>query len=69
MDPAGGYAIPLLVKNGSVTLAWLLRNLGDRSLAGIKARGVVSGGVKQRPSTSKVVRATLPFGLPGFFGK
>jgi osmotically-inducible protein OsmY len=39
-DPVGNYAIHILVNNRSVTLAGVVDNQGDKTLAGLKARGV-----------------------------
>lgn len=39
-DPVGNYAIHILVKNRVVTLAGVVDTDGDKTLAGLKARGV-----------------------------
>jgi hypothetical protein len=39
-DPIGNYAIHILVKNRVVTLAGVVDSEGDKTLAGLKARGV-----------------------------
>jgi hyperosmotically inducible protein len=39
-DPVGNYAIHILVNNRTVTLAGVVDNEGDKTLAGLKARGV-----------------------------
>jgi len=44
-DPVGNYAIHILVNNRTVTLAGVVDNEGDKTVAGIKARGVAN--VKQ----------------------
>jgi hypothetical protein len=44
-DPVGNYAIHILVNNGTVTLAGVVDSEGDKTIAGLKARGVTS--VKQ----------------------
>jgi hyperosmotically inducible protein len=44
-DPIGNYAIHILVNNGTVTLAGVVDSEGDKTIAGLKARGVT--GVKQ----------------------
>ncbi len=41
-DPAGNYAIHILVNNRTVTLAGVVDNEGDKTLAGLKARGVMN---------------------------
>jgi hyperosmotically inducible periplasmic protein len=40
LEPVGDYAIHILVKNGSVTLAGVVDNPQDRDVAGLKANGV-----------------------------
>ncbi len=44
-EPVGNYAIHILVNNGTVTLAGVVDSEGDKTIAGLKARGVTS--VKQ----------------------
>jgi hypothetical protein len=44
-DPIGNYAIHILVNNGTVTLVGVVNSEGDKTIAGLKARGVAS--VKQ----------------------
>ena len=39
-DPVGDYAIHILVNNRTVTLAGVVDNEGDKTLAGLKTRGV-----------------------------
>lgn len=39
-DPVGNYAIHILVNNRTVTLAGVVDNEGDKTLAALKARGV-----------------------------
>ena len=39
-DPVGNYAIHILVKNRVVTLAGVVDSDGDKTLVGLKARGV-----------------------------
>jgi len=39
-DPVGNYAIHILVNNRTVTLAGVVDNEGDQTLAGLTARGV-----------------------------
>jgi hyperosmotically inducible protein len=41
-DPVGNYAIHILVNNRTVTLAGVVDNEGDKTLAGLKARGVTN---------------------------
>src|SRR5712671_2006505 len=41
-DPIGNYAIHILVNNRTVTLAGVVDNEGDKTLAGLKARGVAN---------------------------
>jgi hypothetical protein len=41
-DPVGNYAIHILVNNRTVTLAGVVDNEGDKTLAGLKARGVAN---------------------------
>jgi osmotically-inducible protein OsmY len=41
-DPVGNYAIHILVNNRTVTLAGVVDNEGDKTLAGLKARGVMN---------------------------
>jgi len=41
-DPVGEYAIHILVNNRTVTLAGVVDNEGDKTLAGLKARGVAN---------------------------
>jgi hyperosmotically inducible periplasmic protein len=41
-DPIGNYAIHILVNNRTVTLAGVVDSEGDKTLAGLKARGVTS---------------------------
>jgi len=55
-DPVGNYAIHILVNNGTVTLAGVVDSEGDRTIAGLKARGVTS--VKQVDNSLQV--ATKP---------
>ena len=44
-DPIGNYAIHILVNKGTVTLVGVVNSEGDKTIAGLKARGVAS--VKQ----------------------
>jgi osmotically-inducible protein OsmY len=39
-EPIGDYAIHILVKNRVVTLAGIVDNEGDKTLAGLRARSV-----------------------------
>jgi hyperosmotically inducible protein len=41
-DPVGNYAIHILVDHGTVTLAGVVDSEGDKTLAGLKARGVTN---------------------------
>jgi hypothetical protein len=41
-DPVGNYAIHILVNNRTVTLAGVVDNEGDKTLAGLRARGVTN---------------------------
>jgi hypothetical protein len=41
-DPVGNYAVHILVNNRTVTLAGVVDNEGDKTLAGLKARGVMN---------------------------
>jgi hypothetical protein len=41
-DPVGNYAIHILVNNRTVTLAGVVDSEGDKTLAGLKARGVMN---------------------------
>jgi hypothetical protein len=41
-DPVGNYAIHILVNNRTVTLAGVVDSEGDKTLAGLKARGVTN---------------------------
>jgi hypothetical protein len=41
-DPVGNYAIHILVNNRTVTLAGVVDNDSDKTLAGLKARGVTN---------------------------
>ena len=41
-DPVGNYAIHILVNNRTVTLAGVVDNEGDKTLAALKARGVAN---------------------------
>jgi hypothetical protein len=41
-DPVGNYAIHILVNNRTVTLAGVVDNEGDKTVAGLKARGVMN---------------------------
>jgi hypothetical protein len=41
-DPVGNYAIHILVNNRTVTLAGVVNNEGDKTTAGLKARGVMN---------------------------
>jgi osmotically-inducible protein OsmY len=51
-DPVGNYAIHILVDHGTVTLAGVVDSEGDKTLAGLKARGVTS--VKQVDNSLEV---------------
>ena len=55
-EPVGNYAIHILVNNGTVTLAGVVDSEGDKTIAGLKARGVTS--VKQVDNSLQV--ATTP---------
>jgi hyperosmotically inducible protein len=57
MYPTGTYPIQIIVKNGHVTLMGMVDNEGDKTMAGIKARGVTGAfsvenelGVERRPT-------------------
>jgi osmotically-inducible protein OsmY len=41
-DPVGNYAIHILVNNRTVTLAGVVNNEGDKTTAGLRARGVMN---------------------------
>ncbi len=41
-DPVGNYAVHILVNNRTVTLAGVVDNEGDKTLAGVKARSVMN---------------------------
>jgi hyperosmotically inducible protein len=51
-DPVGNYAIHILVNNGTVTLAGVVDSESDKTIAGLKARGVTS--VKQVDNSLQV---------------
>jgi hyperosmotically inducible protein len=51
-DPVGNYAIHILVNNGTVTLAGVVDTEGDKTIAGLKARGVTN--VKQVDNSLQV---------------
>jgi hypothetical protein len=56
-EPVGNYAIHILVENGNVTLAGVVRSARDRDIAGLKASGV-SGAVSVRNDLQVADNAT-----------